>query len=374
MTRQPAAYPAYEWGPRRVPQGPIELAPPLSFVWTRPQRTAMTVPLIDRGLLFLDNEARGTSAFDEGGGQLRWSSEKPCGPGLVHQSLLLTARAGGLMQFLDVDTGKLAASLPTDIRGGSWAVSVGDCVVSGATGREWCYDVVGRRTVWRHPWKTRIGQAGGFGVSERCIVNGVMGGAIRGVSLETGELLWETSVADLAYYVLNLGTTEPGQAQGPFRIFGSTTLFNVEHYVVCLSLESGERRWKWGDTSDAVREGFLYGDRYYVLTKLGRLCVLNAATGAQEESFDLGDEAARAVDRARVTSPLLVSETHVWTGSWQGYVFAFDRRTGQLSWHYLPEGGMTTEIAGNTFVAANSRLYYADGTWRFYCLKETGQS
>jgi hypothetical protein len=51
-------------------------------------------------------------------------------------------------------------------------------------------------------------------------------------------------------------------------------------------------------------------------------------------------------------------------------VLAFERATGLLAWHYRPEGGLSTEISGNGFVVANGRLYYADETFRFYCLRE----
>lgn len=141
--------------------------------------------------------------------------------------------------------------------------------------------------------------------------------------------------------------------------------------MVCLALETGRRLWEWDCAPAVVEDGFLYDDRYYVLLASGEVCVLALQTGQLEERLGLQREATCGMEPVRVTRPLLVSETHVWTGSLQGFILAFERFRGGFAWSHRPDGGGNTDIQHNSFVVANGYLYYADESARVYCMGMT---
>jgi outer membrane protein assembly factor BamB len=329
------------------------------------------VPFVADGLVVMSNVERGISAYDEDTGHLRWKTEEECSPALIHGSLILALERGEHPQLRDLHAGTIVAPAPLGVGGGGgWAVGAGDRILDGVTGREWCYSVSERAVVWRRADGAPT-PSGQFAADEQRLINGVRNGSIRCLAVDSGERLWEASVADLSYYIRNLEKTFPGHVDGPFHILDGSAIFNVPEHVVCVSMDTGERRWAWrAEGAPYIREGFLYGAWYYVLLEAGGLRVLSPATGRLEQSFDLSARLAQHIPSARVTSPLLVSETHIWTGSWQGYVVAFDRRTGDVDWYYRPDDALSTEFTGSAFVVANGRLYYGDNTYQHYCLKE----
>ena len=113
----------------------------------------------------------------------------------------------------------------------------------------------------------------------------------------------------------------------------------------------------------------LYGDRYYVTGANGTYHLINAASGQTVLESQLSDSLPKKLKKAWGWLPILVSETHLFVGSHEGHVIAFDRESGQYAWSYYPKGG-----GGVTryFVSKNRRFYYADFCFRLYCLEEQG--
>ena len=121
-----------------------------------------------------------------------------------------------------------------------------------------------------------------------------------------------------------------------------------------------------------VIEAYLYGDRYFVLGHLGLLTELNPDTGEVLATRALAQGLPKDLRGISIISPILVSETHLFTGSESGHILSFDRRTWKCDWSYRVKGGTSTRLTGTYFVPSDNRLYYADETFTIYCLAAEG--
>ncbi len=325
------------------------------------------MPIVGMGLAYFLGPGRRAVAVRVRTGEQVWRADVPGAPTLLRERHLLVERAGGLLSLLDAQTGQFLRRLE-GIRGSGYAVGIGDRIVNGRSGEAWCYDTVKESVVWQHTSKDGPRSSGIFGVGYGTVVCGEKGGAIRGVSLDTGNHVWATSVADLSQYVPVLGCTEPGEARGAFAIHSEAAIFVVrDGHVVSLDILRGSRRWVWPANS-RIEEGFLHGDSYHTLHRDGAICVLAANSGALEARYDLQAGLRRTLPNVSIAPPFLVSEQHYWVGSHEGYLLAFERATGQLSWAYRPDGARTTAIYGNGIEASDDYLFYSDDSDRVYCL------
>ena len=93
-----------------------------------------------------------------------------------------------------------------------------------------------------------------------------------------------------------------------------------------------------------------------------------AETGSVEAQYSLQRELRPSLPGVTIRPPLLVTEDHYWVGSREGYLLAFERKTGQLSWAFRPEGGGNTAVYLNGITASDDWLFYCDDSNRIYCL------
>jgi hypothetical protein len=98
--------------------------------------------------------------------------------------------------------------------------------------------------------------------------------------------------------------------------------------------------------------------------------VLDASTGEVLFERDLRETLPKELKPSSPHAPILVSETHVFTGSLGPHVIAFDRPTGDYSLSHAAKGGGSTSFGGAYFMSVNGRLYYADMASRMHCLEE----
>ncbi|MBX7186077.1 MAG: PQQ-like beta-propeller repeat protein [Vicinamibacteria bacterium] len=209
--------------------------------------------------------------------------------------------------------------------------------------------------------------------SEDLLVWGQKGGAVRCVRTRTGELVWETSVADIWLRGATASQKIPGEVSGRIQCFGRVVTFPTATHVVGVSLDTGKRLW--AVEAVPLRGGGRCGDRLYV-----SYC---AWIDPQSGKYH-GEPAGRLVGPAKLERPrewkskkdtfsgdFLVSETHIFGTSTAGTLEAWDRETGKHEWHEKPEGAKGyVELA--PMVAAYGRLYYVDYSFRTYCYEEQG--
>ncbi len=276
-------------------------------------------------------------------------------------------RAGGLLTLLEGRTGANVRSVG-GLRDSRYAVSIANNIVYGQNTGPWCYDAAEDRIVWQVTGERHRESAGCFGVGCETIVNGAPDGTVRGIELGTGRERWTTSVADLSTSLPTLGRIQSGRPASPFSVHSDSAVFLVGGgYAVSVSLDSGARRWVL-KTSVPAEEAFLYGAHYHILLEGGLLQVVAAETGSVEAQYSLQRELSSSLPGVAIGPPLLVTEDHYWVGSREGYLLAFDRRAGPLSWAFRPNGGGDTAVYLNGITASNDWLLYCDASNRVYCL------
>lgn len=59
--------------------------------------------------------------------------------------------------------------------------------------------------------------------------------------------------------------------------------------------------------------------------------------------------------------------THIFEATWSGYIWAWERSTGDVVWCERPPGATGALNSGQTFAIYDRRLYYADSNWTVYC-------
>lgn len=153
-------------------------------------------------------------------------------------------------------------------------------------------------------------------------------------------------------------------------VWGDHVIFEVyRNGVVAFGRRDGRRAWAHRFRA-ALCQGYVYDGRYWALTTMGDLVVFEPSSGRVLLERNLKRGLPKKLAGVSIRKPLLVSETHVFTGSHDGYVLAFDRQTGNYVWRHRAKGGASTDHDGSYFASANGRLYYSDVSNRVYCLEE----
>lgn len=358
----------------RAPMGPCALVPPLRESW-RVQWTHVPgkLALVKDGRVFLKGSHGLLSAREEGTGVELWA-HKQGSPALVVEDELLAWVGGDSLDIVECSTGRLRRSLPWPVAPDTG--SVGESLICAWDEELYSGNVGSGSIQWRKPSPARMTFQGVLAADGERIVIGLgpvsiatPGARVIALSLREGREVWATDVSDLAW--ADVGNSRPGRVQGVLVIYRDLVIVEVmKHYIVGLSLRDGRRMWTWHLPNMAVWQGYLYNDRYHVIGGFGSYHVLDAATGKLLFETDLRRTLPKGLSKEHPHAPLLVSETHIWTGSLGPHLLAFDRETGEYAWHYSPKGGGSTAFGGAYFMSVNGRLYYGDMAFRMYCLEE----
>jgi len=319
---------------------------------------------------------QGVRALDEESGTLLWQSTQPGFPLSSHGGTLFVRRLTEDYQFLCVDaleeaTGRFLRTLlqwPSLTReiirderllcatshGGEAVCAVG--LDDGAV--RWRWPVEDDRGVW-----------GQLGVDSESVYLSLRDGPVVALDLKTGRERWRQSLADLTW---KLGLQpQPGQTLGGPTVIGDRVIFDgYGGWITGFSAGGGERLWTHQAGAD-VSQSVVHDAQYHALTRSGELVTLDPADGRLVATLNLDRKVPRpAVRISRLTMPLLVSDTHTFTGSEEGHVLAFERPKGKYVWSHQPKRAATTAHDGNRFVASGRRRYYTDMSLRLYCLEE----
>lgn len=357
--------------PHRRATSPCYLVPPLAESWRVQWRHRPgTLAVIDAGLVFVERPDGRLSARSEGSAEERWVG--PSGsPALVHRGRVLTWVDANHAAFLSCETGLVAEVI--DCPAPVHVDVVGDRLVGNTYEQDRGGYLFARPLSagleWEHPISDGVFMTSMFAAGDDRMIVGTDDGSLACLSISSGEQFWSANVRDLAWD--DLGTKRSGYAQGVLVLHAEVVIVEVlKHYVVALSLKDGRRVWTWRVPEGTVWQGYLYGDQYHVLGGLGSYYVLDPVTGEQLFEANLRKTLPKKLSQDTPQAPLLMSETHIWTGALGPHVFAFDRKTGEYAWHYSPKGGGSTMFNGAYFMSVNGRLYYGDMAFRMYCLEE----
>lgn len=327
------------------------------------------LPLVEAGLVIAFDQSKGrTVALDEACWSIRWECDHYLA--LITSGLGLSWHRGG--HVVDLATGKDISVLP--MRAGYEQVETNDLIVSMGSGDEGQAVLVGslaeRRDIWKYePNGPHPTLQGIFCADEKAVYFGLYDTSVMALSLEDGHVLWRQ--AEAAALPVALKGRRAGAADGFAILHGEIVIFRFGMNVAGLSVSDG--RVEWSTPIQGISDCYLYDGRYYVTTSTGKYHILDPATGAVLVSADLTTTLPADIRRSRpsVFAPMLISETHAFVGTREGWLLAFERESGRYVWHFRPKkGGEISHRSPGYFASANGRFYYADLSKCLYCLEE----
>ena len=193
------------------------------------------------------------------------------------------------------------------------------------------------------------------------------------LSLDKGAVLWRQPEA--AELPETLKGRRAGSTDGFAIVYDGIVIFRFGTNIAGLDTTDG--RVVWSRPLVKATDTYLYDGRYYVTTAAGKYHTLDPHTGAVLVSADLTKTLPAEIRKQRPSSwaPMLVSETHTFVGTRQGWLLAFERDTGVYAWSFRPrKGGEISHRSPGYFASANGRFYYADLSTCLYCLEEENPS
>lgn len=347
------------------------LAAPLRPIWSvQYDHVLWTLPLIQDGILVRSEPPKNTlMAEDEETREPLWTYRNGSAVAIDSGVIAVYAERGQL-DLVDLRTGSLTGVIrcPGPLEG----AFVGDSFVGLASDGEglsiYRASLASRSVTWQHdrPFGSES-VCGIFCISGSTVVLGVSGGVVRALSILDGQEVWRHAVTDLVWHDPTFGDRH-GEPEGIFTFCDDLVIVRVQHgHVVALSARDGSRVWAWSHGRARTDDGYLYNGRYYVNSGLGTYHVLDPRTGKVLLTANLRATLPSKLQGLSPHGPMLVSETHTFIGTIEGYIVAFERDTGRYVWHHRPKGGTGM---GSYLMSANGRLYYTDMSFRLYCLEE----
>lgn len=209
-------------------------------------------------------------------------------------------------------------------------------------------------------WEYQAGAGDGISTvlcaNEEAVFFGTAGGCAIALEATTGRTKWRA----------HLGLRPTGTAS----LHDDLVVVHDGGTIVGLEAETGRIRWQRTPIApDVIQDTSLYRGVYFALGRRGRLSILDPTSGCILHDVDLASSLPARLKRLTDFYPLLVSETHIWSGIRDGYVAAFERPGGKYAWHYHPRGAGSFQRQ-TYFAAVDGVLLYADLSNRLYCLEQ----
>ena len=184
------------------------------------------------------------------------------------------------------------------------------------------------------------------------LVAGSCNGMIRALDKKTGQLRW-------SYDIRQDG--EQSQFHGDPLVTDQLVIIGTDGsmgHIYAFERSTGRVRWKYkvanrGVTTDVIR----VGQNIYAVTRRDEMLCLDLDTGKPRWTFLTG---ASLPDSGWTSSPAVTAE-RAYFGGLDGFVYALDSNSGQLSWKRDLRAPITTSIVliGDTVYAgtAQRKLY-----------------
>jgi outer membrane protein assembly factor BamB len=327
------------------------------------------LPLVEGGVVMAFDQLKDrTVAMDEATREIRWEAEHYFS--LIANHVGLSWHQGG--HVVDLASGTTIEPLPAAV--GYEKVALADRVVAlDGNDHGQLIRVAGlteRRDLWTYqPKGPHPTIQGIFCADERGVYFGLYDTSVIALSLDDGHVLWrQVEAAELPE---PLKGRRAGSTDGVAIVYGEIVIFRFGMNIAGLSTADGQV--VWSTPLQGVSDVYLYDGRYYVTTRAGKYHILDPGTGALLLSADLTKTLPADIRRRRpsVFAPMLVSETHTFVGTREGWLLAFERDTGRYVWSFRPnKGGEISYRSPGYFASANGRFYYADLSTCLYCLEE----
>lgn len=350
---------------------PCHLSAPLKEVWTEGYDAVLwRLPLVRDSYLIRRKPGGGVLSQSESTGLALWEYTRPATPQLIAGDFVLAWPRADEAELLDLSTGAVTGVMRCPVP--SETAVVDDRLLVTAYEGDGCYSVccasISRgQVLWAQALPLGTTIRGTFCASDVAVFVGESTGAVVALSILDGRELWRHGVADLTWRDPTFGNRQ-GEPEGVLTTHEDIVILRVQHgHVVGLSAQDGRRVWAWRHAQARTDDGYLYDGRYYINSGLGTYHILDPLSGTELLSADLRATLPKKLQGLSPHGPMLVSETHTFIGTIEGYILAFERDTGRYVWHHRPKGGTGM---GSYLMSVNGRLYYTDMSFRLYCLEE----
>jgi outer membrane protein assembly factor BamB len=260
---------------------------------------------------------------------------------------------------LNPDTGEPVRSFAHSC--GPDAVIEGGLVIGGFGPRLTAMSRSTGRLVWSKDFGEDPGAwvAGALAATPTQVIVGI-GDGVTAFGVADGRERFHASFDDLT-----AGSKSTGRVRGPVVVVGDSALVELTSgFLVAVSLRDGQRRWV---VEGGALDGYLYRDRYYRVSPR-RYQIVDPSSGRLLLERVIRLPPALVREAGSPDRPILVSETHVFTGSRTGFVLAFERESGKYAWSTRPKGARGTYYTANYFTTARGRLIYGDVSGTIFCL------
>jgi outer membrane protein assembly factor BamB len=360
----------------RRPGTPCYLAPPLKTAWSAAfGHVPLSLGFIDSGLIVVEDESGGCVAKKASSGENVWRHERGTVFFLDDDSAYVWSSADHL-EVLECQTGRSRRGIVVPAPAIGTSLVYEGLLLGERLNCICAFDEKSGASLWEYSPGQNERPTGLYCIADETLILGSRhrrlserSAEVVSVALKTGSEVWRADISDLSWR--EEGKERSGAVQGNVSRWKDIVIAVVEkHYVLALRIRDGKRVWAWQLPEMAIWQGYLYGDQYCVIGGFGSYHVLDAATGRVLLERDLRETLPKTLKLSTPHAPILVSETHLFTGSLGACVMAFDRKTGEYSWSHAANGGGSTSFGGAYFMSVNGRLYYGDMAFRMYCLEE----
>jgi outer membrane protein assembly factor BamB len=362
-----------------VPEGVVELRPPLKLAWTLPETGAS--PLVQGGRCFVWSGGQNALICTDGKGREAWRLAcRYVAYALLEREVLAVVEIPERTFLrLDQETGRCLLSAPFEHSLvkllperrrfiGSTTIELGPSSFRFVVA---LVEAIAQPVVrWTRQTEHDF-EEGPCGVAydsslacDGSYVYVRRGSELVALDLETGEDVWAAPLEGLG------GASTVGGSSAPV-VSSDIVVINTLDGIAALHRSDGRAAWYFPQRG--VR--MVYGDRVYVVTR-DEYCAVELRTGACLLRVPLARNLEKKwrLKHVQFSSHLAVSETHGFIGDLHGRLYAFERDTGEAVWMDRPEG--ITAFAGSIPVIAGSRLYISGFSMepapppRLYCYEQ----
>jgi outer membrane protein assembly factor BamB len=318
--------------------GPAPSTEP-SLLWTyeSPDSLMVSAPVIVDGVVYASDGSANHVGVD--------ALQEPMQPGggrFTHRTFAIDATTGS--RLWEIPFGGGYPSIPA-VAGGLVFVNVSD-------GNLYAFDAASGVERWRFPtgflWVSTpaiddgvIYVAGGKGSNSNAI-----GGTLFAVDAETGAKQWEYtfegsvgSSPAIANGVIYLGSAAGSLGE---TVGGAQTTGGIH----AVDARSGQRRWFVATSSGIAATPAVAGGLVVIGDLADNLYALDAESGDIRWTKQLDDtpDSAPGGERALITASAAVSNGHVYVGTFDGVIHAYDAASGNEVWTAETSYGLSSPV------------------------------
>lgn len=190
------------------------------------------------------------------------------------------------------------------------------------------------RSVWEKQDSSDIGA--GIIADQTVAIYPNTNGQIVALSLTDGSVKWRFATGGKVYST-------------PMMQKNRLVVASSDGTIYCLNKHDGTLRWKVETKKPIVASPLIDGKVVYIGSSEGKFRALSLKDGSEKWSFD--------GIKGFVESVPIADKHTVYVGSWGSTLYAFDKKTGQLTWTWTNGKSRNFSPAAGTPLFSNGRIF-----------------